>query len=225
MTPRNGITADMLGILQQPTPLERIHTRQGPGGRQLSYVTARFVMDRLDEIGAENWQDAYQDRVDGSVRGGIGILVEGEWVWKWDVGTESDIESEKGVHSDAFKRAGVKWGIARDLYDGGASTPRLPAPVERARAPERAPLRPVASTVPPEPDWMNESPNGHTRPQNGSVAVAAERMTMRELFSAAENQGIPKQAIGDAAKKLYGKPLIKELDDEQRFVVWQELTR
>ena len=29
----------------------------------------------------------------------------------------SNIEPDKGAHSDAFKRAGVQWGIARDLYD------------------------------------------------------------------------------------------------------------
>lgn len=42
---------------------------------------------------------------------------ESEWVWKWDTGSESNVEKEKGQVSDAFKRAAVKWGIGRFLYD------------------------------------------------------------------------------------------------------------
>lgn len=148
-----------LDALAAPTPPEAIHSKPGRGASgRLSYVTARFVMDRLDAAaGPANWQDRYEDRTEG-VRCGIGIRVDGEWVWKWDVGTESDIESEKGSYSDAFKRAGVKWGIARDLYDGGttngAGSPS-PAPVVDKAA--GRPLRPAATTTPPEPDWMNEA--------------------------------------------------------------------
>lgn len=36
---------------------------------------------------------------------------------KEDVGVESDNEGEKGEFSDAFKRAAVKWGVGRFLYD------------------------------------------------------------------------------------------------------------
>ena len=39
------------------------------------------------------------------------------WVWKWNMGTESDFEAEKGEASDAFKRAAVLWGIGRFLYE------------------------------------------------------------------------------------------------------------
>jgi hypothetical protein len=40
-----------------------------------------------------------------------------QWVTKWDVGTESMTEKEKGLASDAFKRACFNWGIGRELYD------------------------------------------------------------------------------------------------------------
>ena len=46
----------------------------------------------------------------------IGINSNNEWVWKSDCGTESQVEKEKGEASDAFKRAGVMWGIGRFLY-------------------------------------------------------------------------------------------------------------
>jgi hypothetical protein len=49
--------------------------------------------------------------------GGIGIKCESGWVWKWDTGNESAMDGDKGQISDAFKRAGVKWGIGRFLYD------------------------------------------------------------------------------------------------------------
>ena len=156
---RTGITADMVGILAAPTPRDEIKQRQGPGGRMLDYVDARFVMDRLDEIGGENWQDQFVDRADGAVRCGIGVLVDGEWVWKWDVGTASDIEPEKGSYSEAFKRAGVKWGIARDLYGhattsgrgGGRAT--TPAPASPQPRPAATPPSPVGG-LPEEPDWV-----------------------------------------------------------------------
>ena len=131
--------------LNDPTPPSEIKTRQGPGGRTLDYIDARFVMDRLDAaVGPNNWQDKYEDRVDGSVRCGIGIRQADGWVWKWDVGDPSDIEAVKGAHSDAFKRAAVKWGIARDLYgDHAATTKAAPRPAERPRT----------APAPDEPSW------------------------------------------------------------------------
>ncbi len=147
-----GIGADTLALLHQPTPPERIKQRQGPGGRTLDYVDARYVMDKLDELGPENWQDLYVQNDPNSVLCGIGINIDGQWIWKYDVGTPSDIESEKGAHSDAFKRAAVKWGIGRDLYGphssngtGRAGTP-LPARPAAVPRPQSAPV---------EPDWMS----------------------------------------------------------------------
>lgn len=90
----------------------------------LLYKTARTDADLLDEtVDPQNWQNDFKV-VDGTLYGGIGIrggIVEPneasfEWVWKWDAGTESNTEAEKGRASDAFKRAGFKWGIGRELY-------------------------------------------------------------------------------------------------------------
>lgn len=142
---RKGVDPAMLDVLYKPTPATEIRQRQGPGGRMLDYVTARYVMDRLDELGPEHWQDQYVDRTDGSVRCGIGVLVEGEWVWKWDVGAPSDIEPEKGSYSEAFKRAGVKWGIARDLYGDHASPHGRSGPPSAAPVPLPRPAAPPPS--------------------------------------------------------------------------------
>lgn len=88
-----------------------------PQGQCVAYIDARDVMNLLDEVcGPENWQDDYK-MVDKMLVAGIGIKTDSGWVWKWDTGTESNMEAEKGHMSDAFKRAGVKWGVGRFLYD------------------------------------------------------------------------------------------------------------
>lgn len=85
----------------------------------VAYVDARDVMDILDQVvGTENWQSDFKE-IKGNLYAGVGIRLNDsiEWVWKWDCGTESNTEKEKGEASDAFKRAAVKWGVGRFLYD------------------------------------------------------------------------------------------------------------
>jgi len=88
-----------------------------PSAACIAYIDARDVMDLLDEIaGPENWQSDYKE-IKGNLYCGVAIRINGEWIWKWDCGTEPKTEKEKGEASDAFKRAAVKWGIGRFLYD------------------------------------------------------------------------------------------------------------
>ena len=85
----------------------------------VAYIDARDVMDILDQVvGTENWQSDFKE-IKGNLYAGVGIRLNNsiEWVWKWDCGTESNTEKEKGESSDAFKRAAVKWGVGRFLYD------------------------------------------------------------------------------------------------------------
>ena len=107
----------------------RISQISDKGLSLLLYKTARTDANLLDEtFGFNCWQNDFKV-VDGVLYGGIGILTCGgvsqpdghsefktEWVWKWDAGTESNTEAEKGRASDAFKRAGFKFGIGRELY-------------------------------------------------------------------------------------------------------------
>ena len=94
------------------------------GATMVAYIDARQLFDKLDEVcGVENWQSDFKV-VDGKLFGGIGIKMpkSGEWVWKWDTGSESNVEKEKGEVSDAVKRAGVQWGVGRFLYTLGIVT-------------------------------------------------------------------------------------------------------
>lgn len=86
----------------------------------LLYKTARTDMDLLDEtVGAENWTNDYRE-IKGNLYCGIGIKDGDMCTWKWDCGIESREDEEgnekKGEASDAFKRAGFRWGIGRELY-------------------------------------------------------------------------------------------------------------
>lgn len=116
---------------------EDIEVRVGGGNTLLLYKTARTDSRILDKIvGKGNWQKKFYtlqgvgmgDKERSIVVCSVGIYDEDkhEWVWKDDSGTESQVEQDKGVCSDAFKRAagGSSWGIGRELY----TAPRIPIP-------------------------------------------------------------------------------------------------
>lgn len=109
--------------LREPFSPDRISWRIGSTtkdkakGMALAYIDARDVMQRLDEVcGPENWQCDYPHAGAKTVCR-IGIRLNNEWVWKANGAGDTDIESEKGALSDAFKRAAVLWGIGQYLYD------------------------------------------------------------------------------------------------------------
>lgn len=109
-----SVTRDQLQELRKEVPFK---WRQGPGGIQLPYIDARQVMDLLDDVlGPENWKEEHPRHEGETLYWGISVLINGEWITKWDCGSQSAIESQKGQASDAFKRAAVKWGIGRFLY-------------------------------------------------------------------------------------------------------------
>ena len=116
----------MFDKLSAPFPVEAIHwraqnlARSGETALALAYLDARDVMDRLDEaVGPENWRDSYEETAKGRLLCTLSIRVGNEWISKSDGAGNTDVEGEKGAISDALKRAAVKWGIGRYLYDLG----------------------------------------------------------------------------------------------------------
>ncbi len=95
----------------------RVGQTSEKGCSLLLYKTARVDRAILDEIYGELWQNNFKV-IDGKMYGGIGIYNKelSQWLWRWDCGAESNQDSEKGQASDAFKRAGFKWGIGVELY-------------------------------------------------------------------------------------------------------------
>lgn len=113
--------------LSDTFPPEAIHwraqtvTKDGGKALALAYLDARDVMDRLDAVcGPYGWQDSYTETASGRVICTISILSnDGDWISKSDGAGNTAVEGEKGGISDAFKRAAVKWGVGRYLYDLG----------------------------------------------------------------------------------------------------------
>lgn len=92
----------------------------------IRFITARSVMNRLDAVvGPQNWRAEFKTMMlrpdTTAVQCTLFLRIDGEWVGKSDIGTESDIEPEKGAVSDAMKRAAVHWGIGRELYGEGTA--------------------------------------------------------------------------------------------------------
>lgn len=112
--------------LSAPFPPEAIHwraqtlTQDGTKALALAYIDARDVMDRLDSVvGPENWTDTYEETPKGRLLCRLSLCINDTWIMKSDGAGDTDVEGDKGAISDALKRAGVKWGIGRYLYDIG----------------------------------------------------------------------------------------------------------
>ena len=105
--------------LAEPMPYKwriQSYSKNKPAASCVAYIDARDVQQRLDDVcGPENWQVKYEV-INNRLFASIGIKCGEEWVWKQDVGTESNMEKEKGQASDAMKRAAVNWGVGRFLY-------------------------------------------------------------------------------------------------------------
>lgn len=116
-----------------PLGEEDIEVRAGEvswkGVELVLYKNAVIDSMMLDEkFGPLNWkkENTVILRPDGSEKLTCTISVYndkiGEWISKDGVGTETDLFSEKGQETDAFKRAGFVWGIGRELKN---KAPRL----------------------------------------------------------------------------------------------------
>lgn len=155
-------------LLAEPFPPDVVSWKpqsvKGNRALAVAYVSARDVMDRLDDVlGVGGWSDHYDIRESGSVLCTLRVKVGGEWVTKCDIGSPSEQpdagDAIKAAVSDALKRAAVKLGVARYLYhlpmtwcDYDAvkkqfvQTPRLP---DWALPAKRTPQNATQLTQPP----------------------------------------------------------------------------
>ncbi len=114
---------DLFAGLAAPFGADEVRIRP-QGGRQLQYITARTVMNRLDDVlGPANWWDEYMP-LENSVICRLTIrLPDGTTLTKSDAGGYAGMadhgDDDKSGFSDAFKRAAVKFGIGRYLYRDG----------------------------------------------------------------------------------------------------------
>lgn len=124
---------EILTRLLEPDEIEwRVQQAKNGKTTVVPYISNRCVMNRFDEaFGIGGWsntfdrwgsrtvKDPYKDeeRVINGVKCGLSVLIEGEWVTKYDGADETHIEATKGGFSDSMKRAAVQWGIGRCLYE------------------------------------------------------------------------------------------------------------
>jgi hypothetical protein len=114
---------ELFAALARPFEANEVKVRV-QAGKQLHYVTARTVMNRLDEVlGPEAWWDSFEPG-ENSVLCRLTIrLPDGVTLTKCDAGGCAGMsdpgDDDKSAMSDAFKRAAVKFGCGRYLYRDG----------------------------------------------------------------------------------------------------------
>lgn len=190
----------------------------------VAYIDARDVMDRLDEVvGMANWRDEYVVLPGGNVQCTLAVRIDGEWITKVDVGGESDQKSDgdrtKAAYSDALKRAAVKFGIGRYLYDfpmqwlpfdGFKFTrqPTLPAWADPARQGKPADAKAADTQV--APASTRHTGDTDTPTFEESVAVLAD---LRDSLEVAESAA--------RINEIMSYPEVKSLRGKYREQAWE----
>lgn len=126
-----SVAIDPIEIMQrlaEPFPYDAVGwkpqtlTKDKKKAMAIAFIDARNVMDRLDKtVGVENWIDEYRQMDHGNIECRLSVRINSEWITKIDVGGPSDQKDDgdkmKAAYSDALKRAAVKFGIGRYLYE------------------------------------------------------------------------------------------------------------
>lgn len=108
--------------LQAPFQPWEVKTRTQ--GKVIAYITARTVMNRLDNVlGPANWWAEYTPHEDSVLCRLTIRLPDGSTLTKADAGAYAGMadagDDDKSGYSDAIKRAAVQFGVARYLYNEG----------------------------------------------------------------------------------------------------------
>ena len=170
-------TNEVLQHLSRPLDTSRIATRDGAGGRKLSYLEAHDVISKLNEIfGFDGWRDTMRDFEpvgDKLFRATVDLEVRigDTWIRHSDVGigvvTGANVTSEsiekavKEAVSDALKRAARKFGdqFGNCLYDkeyNRQNPPQSAQPQRPQQSQQRAPQSPQSA-----PERTQNAPGGN----------------------------------------------------------------
>lgn len=198
-----------LGELYKPFPRDAIHwraarlTKNKDKAQALAYLDARDVMGRLDRVcGPMNWQDEYEETAAGRVLCNLSVRINDEWITKTDGAGNTDYEGEKGAISGAFKRAAVKFGIGRYLYD-------LDAPWVPCEVTDKGQFRKFT-----EDPWKFVRSVAHVDIQSDDSPTAFSDSILRDFDPKAPNI-VKARAVADALIKQWErKPTLKQLHNE-----------
>jgi len=227
---------DLFAALAAPFETHELKLRSTTG-RQLTYITARTAMNRLDNVlGPENWWDEYVPS-ENSVLCRLTIrLPDGSTLTKCDAGGYAGMadsgDDDKSGYSDSFKRAAVKFGVARYLYRDGVPAfvqERMPA-AEPAQA---TPPTPAATATPPAEAATAPAPppaNGQGQRATGSGGNGNPPRSGKALFAWTKDQeqrhqvGLLKYLNGWAKLQEF-PPRMVEWDAEQVNQAYSEACR
>ena len=211
---------DLFAALAAPFDAGELKLRS-QAGRQMPYVTARTIMNRLDEVlGPENWWDDFVP-LEHSVICRITIrLPDGTTLTKCDAGGYAGLadpgDDDKSGFADAFKRTAVKFGVGRYLYRDGVprfarnepkNSDRL-EPESRTGAAEAPDSDSARASATPSPRATEE---GAGTPRTGRALFAwtkeqdgkFEYGLLKYLSAWAKNQEFPARMVDwDAAQVL-----------------------
>ncbi len=80
------------------------------------FVDRSQVFARLDDVFTPSgWQTQLKEITNGNFICELSVFIDGVWVTKTDIGTQSKEEPEKGAATDSIKRAASQIGIGRYL--------------------------------------------------------------------------------------------------------------
>lgn len=208
---------EIVARLSEPFPPEDVYWRIGnrmkdlTRGLALAYIDARTVMNHLDRVvGPENWRDRYEvkqlcktlfekktivhDEQIILFVCTLEVRIGDEWIPKSDVAEVTDIEAGKGGCSDSFKRAAVKWGIGRYLYDLDSPWVTLikdgkeiaPSELPRMR---KLLMKPGKRALPKEPEPAAAT-DGITKEDRDSIVQANVEALVSYGYSTSEIEGM-----------------------------------
>lgn len=157
--------------LAAPFPDSEVKQRPGRGNLTFSYVDARAVMQRLDDVLTPGGWDFTSSVIPGTdvVHGvlTIGGVVREDYGYP---NSDHDEEPIKAASSDALKRCAVMFGVGRHLYtdntaSGGRAAPHPARPLARPTV--------VRDETPEEPadlfaDREEFAPIGSASPEHGA---------------------------------------------------------
>ena len=200
------ITAEQLEALRAPFPAEA-HKQYSAGGRTYTYITARHVMERLDEVVGPDWSTRYllvdasayavecQLTVAGTTRCDVGYPNNPDW------DEHKEPEKLKAAYSDALKRAAVQFGIGRYLYDD-----------KKAAA---------ARQSAPGPTLASRPANGSNRPMPGVAGTPkpVEPGQVAEIQRLEKALGQHPSVLAGWVQQQYGRPLDQLYASEARGLI------
>ena len=162
---------------------KELKNKQGVVVAHLDYIGWSQAADRLDEV-VPGWSFSVMALGEDWCHGRL-TFPDGRWLENVGYAENADMdwkkEALKDAVSDAFKRCAALAGVGRYLYDKDTPRPTTSAAASASSASAappsvgtagRAPVRPAASTVPPEPDWLADGlgePAG--RPETAAAPV------------------------------------------------------